>query len=131
MTVIMNLLPVMTLCSFSVHFVYPTSPLGPRAFPSHFLTNINFLSAISICCQEKWLWELNKMITEEKMLWSVFKFSHLILKGNVYKSVWGIWMWKLGLKGLKNTSYSGEWFYLKREIGSRIFVYISLFCTIC
>ena len=51
---------------------------------------------------------VNKMITKEKMLSSVFKFSQLILNGNVYKSVWGICMRKLGLKGLKNTSYSGE-----------------------
>ena len=49
---------------------------------------------------------VNKMITKEKMLSSVFKFSQLILKGNVYKSVWGICMWKLGLKGLINVHCS-------------------------
>ena len=29
------------------------------------------------------------------------KFSQLILKGNVWRSVWRICMWILGLKGLK------------------------------
>ena len=45
------------------------------------------------------------MITKEKMLWSAIKFSQLILKGNVWRSVWGICMWILGLKGLR----SHEW----------------------
>ena len=44
---------------------------------------------------------INKMITIEKMFWSFIKFSLLILKGNVWRSVWRICMWILGLKGLK------------------------------
>ena len=32
---------------------------------------------------------------------SFIKFSQLILKGNVWRSVWRICMWILGLKGLK------------------------------
>ena len=40
------------------------------------------------------------MITIEKMLWSLIKFSQLIVKGNVWRSVWRICMWILGLKGL-------------------------------
>ena len=40
------------------------------------------------------------MITKEKIPWSVIKFSQLILKGNVWRSVWRICMLILGLKGL-------------------------------
>ena len=40
------------------------------------------------------------MITKEKMVWSFIKFSQLILKGNVWRAVWRICMWILGLKGL-------------------------------
>ena len=45
---------------------------------------------------------VNKMITKEKMLWPVVKLSHLFFKGNVWRSVWRIYMWISGLKGLKN-----------------------------
>ena len=34
------------------------------------------------------------------MLWSFVKFSQLIHEGNVWRSVWRICMWILGLKGL-------------------------------
>ena len=44
---------------------------------------------------------INKMIIIEKIPWSFIKFSQLILKGNVWRSVWRICMWILGLKGLK------------------------------
>ena len=44
---------------------------------------------------------INKMITQEKRPWSYIKFSQLILKGNVWRSVWRICMLILGLKGLK------------------------------
>ena len=40
------------------------------------------------------------MITKEKMPWCFIKFSQLILKGNVWRSVWRICMWISGLKGL-------------------------------
>ena len=43
---------------------------------------------------------INKMINKEKMPQSFIKFSQLILKGNVRKSVWRICMCILGLKGL-------------------------------
>ena len=68
------------------------------------MININFLLRISIDCQEKWLWEINKIITKETMPWSFVKFSQLILKGNVWRSDWRIWVWLLGLKGLKHIS---------------------------
>ena len=44
---------------------------------------------------------INKMIAIEKMLSSLIKFSQLIVKGDVWRSVWRICMWILGLKGLK------------------------------
>ena len=43
---------------------------------------------------------INKMITKEKMPRSFIKVSQLILKGNVWRSVWRICMRLLGLKGL-------------------------------
>ena len=47
---------------------------------------------------------INNMITKEKMPWSFIKFSQVILRGNVWRSVWRICMWILGLKGLMFTS---------------------------
>ena len=44
------------------------------------------------------------MITKEKMPWSFIKFSQLILKGNVWRSVWRICILILGLKGLTDSS---------------------------
>ena len=41
------------------------------------------------------------MIMKEKIPRCFIKFSPLILKGNVWGSVWRICMWILGLKGLK------------------------------
>ena len=43
------------------------------------------------------------MIITEKIPWSFIKFSQLILKGNIWRSVWRICMWILGLKGLMQT----------------------------
>ena len=43
---------------------------------------------------------INKMIIQEKRPLSYIKFSELILKGNVWRSVWRICMLILGLKGL-------------------------------
>ena len=64
------------------------------------VTNINFLPKIFISCQEIRLWEFYEMITKEWMLWSAIKCSQLILKGNVWRLVWRICTWILGLKGL-------------------------------
>ena len=47
-----------------------------------------------------------EMTIKEKMLWSAIKFSPLILKGNVWRSVWRICIWILGLKGLRDRSIS-------------------------
>ena len=53
---------------------------------------------------------VNKMITKEKMLWSAIKLSQLILLRNVWRSVWRIYMWTLGLKGLIDVwLYHSKW----------------------
>ena len=44
---------------------------------------------------------INEIITEEKMPRLFIKVSQLILKGNVWRSVWRICMWIMGLKGLR------------------------------
>ena len=59
---------------------------------------------------------INEMITKEKMPRSFIKFSQLILKGNVWRSVWRICMWILGLKGLKLT------YHAKSRFGQAIFI---------
>ena len=46
------------------------------------------------------------MITIEKIPWSFIKFSQLILKVDVWRSVWRICMWILGLKGLRLFLYN-------------------------
>ena len=43
---------------------------------------------------------IKKIITKLKMPWYFIKFSQLILFGNVSKSVWRIFVWILGLKGV-------------------------------
>ena len=43
------------------------------------------------------------MITKEKMPRSFIKVPQLILKGNVWRSVWRVCMGILGLKGLRLT----------------------------
>ena len=44
-----------------------------------------------------------KIITQEKLPWSIIKFSQLILYGNFWRSVGRICMWILGLKGLSRS----------------------------
>ena len=48
---------------------------------------------------------MNKMISKEKVLWSFNMFFPLILWGNVWRSVWRICMWILGIKGLIQILY--------------------------
>ena len=44
------------------------------------------------------------------MLWSFIKSSQLVHEGNVWRSVWRICMWILGLKGLRCfTTKMNEW----------------------
>ena len=50
---------------------------------------------------------INKMITIEKIARSFIKFSQLIPKGDVWRSVWRMCMWILGLKGLSEKYIGG------------------------
>ena len=71
-----------------------TNPLSPNSVQQQFSpNNIHTLSRDKVM-------RINKMIIIEKIPWSFTKFSQLILKGNVWRSVWRICMWILGLKGL-------------------------------
>ena len=45
---------------------------------------------------------INKIIIIEKIPWSFIKFCQLVLKGDVWRSVWRICKWILGLNGLKS-----------------------------
>ena len=70
------------------------NPLSPNGDQHQFSpNNIHTLSRDKVM-------RIYKMINKGKMLWSAIKFSQLILKGNVWSSVWRISMWILGLKGL-------------------------------
>ena len=51
---------------------------------------------------------INKMINKEKMPRSFIKFSQLILKGNVWRSVWRICLCILGLNGLKQCKKAND-----------------------
>ena len=70
------------------------NPLSPNSDQHQFSpNNIYTLSRNKVM-------RINDMITTEKMPRSFIKVSQLILKGNVWRSVWRICMWILGLKGL-------------------------------
>ena len=70
-------------------------PLSPNSDQQQFSpNNIHTLSRDKVM-------RINKMIVIEKISWSFIKFSQLILKGDVWRSVWRICMWILGLKGLR------------------------------
>ena len=71
------------------------NPLSANSYQKLFSpNNIHTLSRDKVM-------RINKMITIEKIPWSFIKFSQLILKGDVWRSVWRICMWILGLKGLR------------------------------
>ena len=72
------------------------NPLSPNSDQHRFSpNNIHTLSRNKVM-------RLNEVITKEKMPRSFIKVSQLILKGNVWRSVWRICMWILGLKGLRD-----------------------------
>ena len=73
---------------------YPFNPLSPNGDQHQFPpNNIHTLS------REK-VMRIAKMITKEKMPWSFIKFFQQFLTGNVWRSVWRICIWILGVKGL-------------------------------
>ena len=70
------------------------NPLSPNSDQQQFSpNNIHTLSRDKVM-------RINKMIIIEKIPWPFIKFSQLILKGDVWRSVWRICMWILGRKGL-------------------------------
>ena len=72
------------------------NPLSPNSVRHQFSpNNIHTLSRGKVM-------RINKMITIEKIPWYFIKFSQLILKVDVWRSVWRICMWILGLKGSKD-----------------------------
>ena len=67
------------------------NPLSPNSHQQQFSpNNIHTLSRDKVM-------RINKMIIIEKIPWSFLKFSQLILKVDVWRSVWRICMWILGL----------------------------------
>ena len=82
----------LTVCK--MNFLSLFNPLSPNSDRERFTPNdVHTLSRDKVM-------RISKMITEEKMPWFFIKFSQLILKENVWRSVWRICMWMLGLKGL-------------------------------
>ena len=67
------------------------NPLSPNSDQHQFSPNI-----IHTLSRDK-VMRINKMIIIEKIPWSFIKFSQLILKVDVWRSVWRICMWILGL----------------------------------
>ena len=65
------------------------------------MTNINFLLTISIQCQEIRLWELIKWSPKRKCYDLLSNPLNLFCK-EMYRSVWRIWLWILGLKELRH-----------------------------
>ena len=85
---------------------HPLNLLSPNSDQHQFSPNI-----IHTFSRDK-VRRINKMITKEKMPWSFIKFSQLILKGNVCRSLWRICTCILGLKGLIWTPYYYRQFVL-------------------
>ena len=96
--------PVDIRPSAYVGFPEGINPLSPNRDQHQFSpNNIHTLS------REK-VMRIAKMITKEEMPWSFIKFSQQFLTGNVWRSVWRIGMWMLGLKGLNlNTDVFMNW----------------------
>ena len=82
------------------------NPLSPNSDQQQFSpNNIHTLSRDKVM-------RINKMIITEKIPWSFLKFSQLILKVDVWRSVWRICMWILGLKWLISFWYRKEKSYI-------------------
>ena len=79
---------VLTGCSWlNGMFNFFFNPLSANSDQKQFSpNNIHTLSRDKVM-------RINKMISKGKMPWSFIKFSQLILKENVWRSVWRICMW--------------------------------------
>ena len=85
---------------------HPLNPLSPNS--DQYQVSPNIIHTFS---RDK-VRRITKMITKEKMPWSFIKFSQLILKGNVCRSLWRICTCILGLKRLIWTPYYYRQFVL-------------------
>ena len=79
-------------------FDYTDNPLSPNIDQHQFSPNNIHMLPIEMVMR------VNKMITKVKMHWSANKLSQLTLEGNVWRSLWRIYMWILGLKGISPSS---------------------------
>ena len=101
MNFVAQLMVIMILSTCS-----PFNPLSPNSDQQQFSpNNIHTLSRDKVM-------RINKMIIIRKIPWSFIKFSRLILKGDIWRSVWRICMWILGLKGLISFWYRKEKSYI-------------------
>ena len=74
--------------------LFPFNPASPNGDQHQFSPNdIHTLSRDMVT-------RIDKMVTKVKLHWSFIKFSQHILYRNVWRSVWRICMWILGLKEL-------------------------------
>ena len=101
-------MPCKAILKYSQTMLYrhPRNPLSPNSDQHQFSPNI-----IHTFSRDK-VRRINKMITKETMPWSFIKFSQLILKGNVCRSLWRICTCILALKGLIWTPYYYRQFVL-------------------
>ena len=96
-----DLTPASQVCEVAeILFLDPLNPLSPNSDQHKISPNI-----IHTFSRDK-VMRINKTINKEKMPWSFIRFSQLILKGNVRRSLWRICTCILGLQGLKDSMYN-------------------------
>ena len=78
------------------------------------LTNINFLLTTLQDHQESRLWELLNWLPKREYF-DLKQILSAILKRNVWRSVWRICMWILGLKGLTLSLPQGSYPFLNKN----------------
>ena len=89
------------------------------------LININFLlTKINTSPRINFV-RVNKLMINEKMIWSFIKFSQLILTGNEWRSVWRIckWMFKERIRNFKDRLLRLQTLRLKLAL-PRFFTYL-------
>ena len=74
-----------------IYLAFPQKEVNPYSHQCQFsLNNLHTLS-------REMDMRINKMISKEKIFLSFIKLSYLLLYGNIWKWVWRICMWILGL----------------------------------
>jgi len=77
--------------TFFIYLAFPQKEVNPYSHQRQFsLNNLHTLS-------REMDMRINKMISKEKIFWSFIKLSYLLLFGNIWRWVWRICMWILGL----------------------------------